>query len=76
MTIHETVINKLRQLPEPLAEQVNHFIDLLLTQQDPTRWELWQQLSETIELAEADFSSYLPELEAYEDRLARGEIQW
>ncbi len=78
MTIHETVINKLRQLPEPLAEQVNNFIDLLLTQPDQTRWKLWQQLihSETIELAEADFSSYLPELEAYEDRLARGEIQW
>jgi hypothetical protein len=76
MTIHETVINKLRQLPDSLAERVNDFIDLLLTQQDQTRWELWKQFTESIELAEADFSNYLPELEAYEDRLARGEIQW
>jgi hypothetical protein len=36
----------------------------------------WNQFTETSELSEAGFSDYLPNLEDYENRLARGEIQW
>lgn len=31
MTIHDVIVAKLRQLPEPLANQVNDFIDSLMT---------------------------------------------
>ena len=71
MTIHEQTISKVQQLPEPLAQEVSDFIDFLLVKQDQTRWELWTHFSETLALAEADFADYLPNLEVYEERLAR-----
>ena len=37
---------------------------------------LSSQFTEGREIAESNFSDYLPNLEAYEERLARGEIQW
>jgi len=55
---------------------VSDFIRLLLVKQDQTRWELWTHFSETLGLAEADFADYLQNLEAYEERLARGDMQW
>ena len=76
MTIHERTMRKLQQLPESLAQEVSDFIDFLLVQQDQTRWELWTHFNETLALAEADFADYLQNLEAYEERLARGDIQW
>lgn len=76
MTIHEQTISKIQQLPEPLAQEVSDFIDFLLVKQDQTRWELWAHFNETLALAEADFANYLPNLEAYEERLACGDIQW
>ncbi|MEH1912341.1 MAG: hypothetical protein V7L05_10325 [Nostoc sp.] len=39
-------------------------------------WELWLQFSESVEIVESDFSDYLSNLEDYEERLARGKIQW
>jgi len=42
---------------------------------DSTRAALWAQFTEALELAESDFSDYLPNLQDYEERLARGEIQ-
>ena len=56
----ETIVVKLRRLPEPLIQEVNDFVDFLLTRRE----------------VESDFSDYLSNLENYEDRLARGEIQW
>jgi hypothetical protein len=56
----EAIVVKLRKLPEPLIQEVNDFIDFLLTRRE----------------VESDFSDYLSNLENYEDRLARGEIQW
>ena len=76
MTVYDMTMTKIRQLPEPLVEEVSDFIDFLLLRQDSTRWQLWNQFTETLELAEAGFSDYLPNLEDYENRLARGEIQW
>ena len=60
---HEVIVAKLRKLPEPLVQEVNDFIDFLLTRSE-------------MSLVESDFSDYLTNLEDYEERLARGEIQW
>ena len=76
MTVHDATIAKIRQMPEPLAQEVSDYIDFVLLRRDNTRWPLWMQFAESLEIAESDFSCYLPNLEDYEDRLARGEIQW
>ncbi len=76
MTVHEETIAKIKQLPESLVEEVNDFVDFLLMKQDSERWQLWRQFIESLEITESDFSDYLSKLEEYEERLARGEIQW
>ncbi len=76
MTVYDVTVSKIRKLPEPLAQEVNDFIDFLLMKRDSTRWQLWLSFSEAIEIAESDFADYLHNLEDYENRLARGEIQW
>ena len=76
MTGHERTIAKIQQLPESLAQEVSDFIDFLLVKQDRWRWQLWPLFNETLDSSESDFSDYLVSLETYEDRLARGEIQW
>jgi len=76
MTVYDVTIDKLRQLPEPLADEVNDFIDFILMKHDSIRRQLWINFSEGIELSESDFGDYLLNLEDYENRLARGEIRW
>ena len=51
-------------------------MDFLLMRQDAVRWQLWNQFTESLELAETGFSDYLSNLEDYESRLARGEVKW
>jgi len=48
----------------------------LLVRQDSTRWQLWIHFTDAITLSESGFADYLPNLEDYENRMARGEIQW
>jgi len=43
---------------------------------DSTRWQLWIHFAEALEIAESNFADYLPNLEDYENRLARREIEW
>ena len=50
---------------------MSDFIDFLLVKQDPMQWELWICFKEALDLAELSLSDYLPNLEAYEERLAR-----
>lgn len=76
MSVYDEAISKIRQLPEPLVQEVNDFVDFLLIRSDNTRFALWTQFTESMTIAESDFSDYLPNLEAYEESLARGEIQW
>lgn len=76
MSVYNTTITKIQQLPAPLVEQVNDFVEFLLMKHDSSRWQLWTQFAEAIEIAESDFSDYLVNLEDYENRLARGEILW
>jgi len=76
MTPYDATIAKIHRLPEPLVQEVSDYIDFLLVRQDTIRWQQWNQFSESLELSDAGFSDYLPGLEDYEKRLARGEIQW
>ena len=66
MTVHDETIAKIRQLPESLVQEVSDFVEFLLMKHN----------RELQEIAESDFSDYLSNLEDYEERLARGEIQW
>ncbi len=76
MTVYDTTISKIDQLPESLVQEVSDFVDFLLMRQDSLRWQQWNQFTEAITLSEADFPDYLSNLEDYENRLAQGEIQW
>ena len=76
MTIYETTIAKIRELPEQFVREVNDFVDLLQTEQDDMRYQMWRLFKEGLEVAESDFGDYLSNLEDYESRLARGEIKW
>ncbi len=76
MSVHEETIAKIRQLPEPLLQQVNDFIDFLLMKSNSSLESLWTEFSEGRETVESDFSDYLRNLEDYEERLNKGEIQW
>lgn len=66
MTVHDKTIAKIRQLPDSLVQEVSDFVEFLLMKHN----------RELPEIAESDFSDYLTNLEDYEERLARGEIQW
>ncbi|MGA9381515.1 MAG: DUF2281 domain-containing protein [Phormidium sp.] len=66
MTVHDETIAKIRQLPESLVQEVNDFVEFLLIKHN----------RELTEMVESDFANYLTNLEDYEERLARGEIQW
>jgi hypothetical protein len=76
MTVYERTVAKMQHLPEPLLQEVSDFIDFLLVKQDQTQWELWTHFREALDIAEADFSDYLRNLETYEEGLARGDIRW
>ncbi len=72
----ETMIAKLQELPESLAEEASDFIDFLKIKRNPDLWQAWLLFSEQVTLSEAGLSTYLQDLQDYEDRLARGEVQW
>ncbi|MGI2907366.1 DUF2281 domain-containing protein [Tolypothrix sp. VBCCA 56010] len=75
MTVHDKTIGKIRQLPESLVQEVSDFIDFLVWKHSSKDSSLWLD-TEFLESVESDFSDYLSNLEDYENRLARGEIQW
>ena len=76
MTVYEATIAKIQRLPEPMIHEVQDYVDFLLTRNDSARWQALQLLAEGTTLTEVDLPDYLPNLEEYEDRLARGEIKW
>jgi hypothetical protein len=76
MTIYDITIAKIQKLPESMVHEVSDFVDFLLMKYDSARWQLWTQFTEDLEIAESDFADYLSNLEDYENRLARVEIQW
>jgi len=76
MNIKDAILDKIQQMPEPIAEEVNDYIDFLLMKHDDFNWQSWIQFNDSLKSAESDFPDYLSNLEDYEERLARGEIQW
>lgn len=76
MAAFEDTVEKIKQLPEPLVQEVSDFVDFLMMKSDKGRWQQWLQFSEAQELAEAGFSDYLYNLESYENDLANGKIKW
>ena len=71
MTAYEVTAAKILELPEPLIQEVSDFVDFLKIKSDSTRWQLWILFAEALEIAESDFADYLPNLEDYENRLAK-----
>jgi hypothetical protein len=76
MNLQDQTIAKIRQMPESLLQEVSDFIDFLIIKHQSNKEREWLNLSESLDIAESDFSEYLSNLEDYEERLARGEIQW
>jgi hypothetical protein len=76
MTLQNLTIAKIQQLPDHLAQEVNDFIDFLVLKQDRQHWQQLTQFSESSSITESDFSDYLSNLNDYEEKLSRGEIQW
>ena len=76
MNIREEAIKKINQLPDKLVPEVSILLDFLLTQENTEQWQIWEEFKESLKITESDFTDYLENLEDYEERLARGEIQW
>ena len=76
MTVYDSTIAKVKKLPESLIHEVSDYVDFLMTKRDNARWQMWTLFAESLETAESDIADYLSNLEDYENRLARGEIQW
>ncbi len=76
MTLYDTAVARIQQLPKTLVQEVNDFMAFLLMKHDRAQWQSWKLFTENLEIAESDFSDYRSHLEEYEERLARGEIQW
>jgi len=76
MSVKDTIVDKIHQMPESLVEEVSDYIDFLLLKHDNINWQSWIQFSDSLKIAESDFSDYLPNLIDYENRLVRGEIKW
>ncbi|BAY74544.1 hypothetical protein NIES25_09580 [Nostoc linckia NIES-25] len=45
MSVHEETIAKIRQLPEPLLQQVNDFIDFLLMKNNNSLQSSWTEFT-------------------------------
>ena len=70
MTIYEATIAKIQQMPEPLVQEVQNYVDFLLTRNDSARWQALQHLTEATTLMESDLTDYLSNLQDYEEQLA------
>lgn len=76
MTVYDATIAKIQQLPEPLVQRVQDYVDYLLKPDEGVRWQAAEHVSEAMTLTESDITDYLTNLEDYEERLARGEVKW
>jgi len=72
MSITEEIAKKLDHLTETERKEVDDFIDLLIGK---SRGKSAQNTNAE-SLAESGMDNYLADLEAYEEKLAAGEIKW
>lgn len=76
MTVHELAIERVRQLPEPLAQKVADFAKFLLLASGTSSLGSWNERLNPRILAALNLPDDLANLVDYEERLARGEIRW
>jgi len=76
MTIQDQTVAKVQKLPDTLAQEVSDFVDFLLLKHEGSRRQSVTFLTESAHLGESGMEDYLSNLMDYENRLARGEIQW
>jgi len=77
MTVYEEILGKIQQLPDPLVQEVQDFVDFLLTKQGRVEWQAGVlPIAGEENIAEEGMDTYLQDLEGYEERLAQGEIRW
>ena len=72
MNITEEITKKLDDLTETERKEVDDFINLLIGKSRGNS----AQNTNTETLAESGMDNYLTDLEAYEEKLAAGEIKW
>ena len=68
MNSHNIITHKLNLLNESERREVQDFIEFLLTRE--------KRRDRTGDIAEEGMGDYLSDLQAYEDKLAAGEIRW
>jgi len=56
MNLQNKTIAQIRQIPNDLIQEVSDFIDFLVMKHGGNNWELWLQFSESLNIAESDFS--------------------
>lgn len=76
MNVHDNAIAKIRSLPESLVTEISDYIDYLVWKHESKDSSAWLQSTESLEMVNSDFPNYLSNLEDYENRLVRGQIQW
>ena len=76
MTKVEETILRIRELPEPLIDEVHDLVEFLQMRKNPDRWGQWRVFNENLSLAESGMDGYLKDLCEYEEKLANGEIRW
>ena len=62
MNLQNKTIAQIRQMPDDLIQEVSDFIDFLVMKHEGNNWESWLQFSESLNIAESDFSDYLSNL--------------
>ena len=75
MVRKDYIVEKIKAMPDDLAREVTDFIDFL---ENKRRWEkIYSHVEkEASSLMESDMADYLSGLVAYEEMLARGEVEW
>jgi hypothetical protein len=67
----ENVLDKVRELPPEKLESVYDYVSYLVDRPDSN-----DEGQPSVGLTELGMEDYHAELEAYEEKLARGEVQW
>ena len=75
MFAREYILEKIKSMPDEAVEEIRDFIDFLEArrQEESTQQQMGHEA--TI-LMESGMRDYLNELVAYEEMLAKGEIDW
>jgi len=76
VTNNEATAERVRALPEALAQEVSDYIDFVVMRHSSSGWEAWREFEEMVRLAEEGIRDYRTGLQCYESQLTRGEVAW